>query len=364
MDLQGPFDSSIKGHRYTLVIVDDHSRKGWKEFIKHKNDAAEKIKALITRLETATGLKVKKVCSDRGGEFVDGIIQSFFKEKGIEHEVSAPHTPQQNGVAECFNRTTHEHALAMLHDAKLSTGFWPEAHEYASYVRNCSPTRALSQTTLNEAFHGHKPNVASLCIFGSRCHVRIPPESRQKLDPHSLDGIFCGFEKGSKAYKIWIPARHKFIASHDVLVYEKVFSLTDLDDNIIVPVIQALSEGVQNPNQKSPSTQSPSSEQASKVPNPSADHPVSTSPPEPHLRRTEHITRPSWYKKATDLQKASDDHNKAINRAIKESREQQRIARERTGVEHASEPVRDLEPVPTDLKAKSRKLHTLPCMDR
>jgi len=127
----------------------------------------------MTRLETATGLKVKKVHSDRGGEFIDGNIQSFFKEKGIEHEVSVPHTPQQNGVAEHFNQTTHEHALAMLHDVKLSMGFWPEAHKYTLYVRNHSPTHALSQTTPNEAFHGRKPNVASLCIFGSRCHVCI-----------------------------------------------------------------------------------------------------------------------------------------------------------------------------------------------
>ena len=114
--------------------------------------------------------------------------------------------PQQNGVAECFNQTTHEHALAMLHDAKLSMGFWPEAHEYASYVHNHSLTRALSQTTPNEAFHSCKPNVAALHIFSSRCHIHIPPESHQKLDPHSLDGIFCGFEKGSKAHKVWVPA--------------------------------------------------------------------------------------------------------------------------------------------------------------
>src|SRR5882757_292278 len=116
MDLQGPFENSVKGYCYTLVIVDDHSRKGWKEFIKHKKKPAEKIKNLITQLETSTGLTVKKIHLDRGGEFIDREILQFFKEKGITHEMSAPHTPQQNGIAEHFNQTTHKRALAMLHD--------------------------------------------------------------------------------------------------------------------------------------------------------------------------------------------------------------------------------------------------------
>jgi transposase InsO family protein len=114
MDLQGPFARSINRYLYTLAIVDDHSRKGWKAYMTHKSGTVEEIKTLITRLETLTEHKVKIVRSDRGGEFIDKELSTYFKEKGITHETSAPHTPQQNGVAEHFNRTTHEHALAML----------------------------------------------------------------------------------------------------------------------------------------------------------------------------------------------------------------------------------------------------------
>ncbi|KAF8834593.1 hypothetical protein BDN67DRAFT_874485, partial [Paxillus ammoniavirescens] len=73
---------------------------------------------------------------------------------------------------------------AMLKDANMSRGFWPEAHEYANYVRNHSPTKALTRITPNEVFHGQKPNVATLCIFGSQCHVRVPPDLWRKLDSH------------------------------------------------------------------------------------------------------------------------------------------------------------------------------------
>ncbi|KIJ04731.1 hypothetical protein PAXINDRAFT_52878, partial [Paxillus involutus ATCC 200175] len=94
------------------------------------------IKALIARLETYTERRVKIIRSDRGGEFINATMKEYLASRGITHEFTAPYTPQQNGVAERFNQTTHEQALAMLEDAHMSRGFWPEAHEYASYVRN------------------------------------------------------------------------------------------------------------------------------------------------------------------------------------------------------------------------------------
>ena len=93
----------------------------------------------------------------------------------------------------------HESALAMLEDSEMSKGFWPEAHEYANYVQNHSPTKALSHMTLNEAFYGKKPSIATLRVFGLHCHIRVPPEQCQKLDAHSADGILCGFKHVSKA---------------------------------------------------------------------------------------------------------------------------------------------------------------------
>src|SRR6202035_629159 len=51
MDLQRPFTRSISGFTFTLAVVDDCSRKGWKEYLKQKSDAAAEIEALVTRLE-------------------------------------------------------------------------------------------------------------------------------------------------------------------------------------------------------------------------------------------------------------------------------------------------------------------------
>jgi hypothetical protein len=110
----------------------------------------------------------------------------------------------------------------MLQEAGMSKGFWPEAHQYSNHVRNRSPTSALTRTTPYKVFYKKKPDISTLRVFGSRCHVRIPKSKRGKLDAHSLDGILCGFAHRSKAYKVWIPSLHKFKTSRDVVVYEKL----------------------------------------------------------------------------------------------------------------------------------------------
>jgi transposase InsO family protein len=103
MDLQGPFDTSIKGYRYVLAVVDDHSHLGWKKFLKLKSDASGEIQALITELENYTERKVKIIQINGGGEFADDELRDWFKSKGIRLEILAPDTQQQNGIAERFN---------------------------------------------------------------------------------------------------------------------------------------------------------------------------------------------------------------------------------------------------------------------
>ena len=61
-----------------------------------------------------TGLKIKTLRTDGGGEYTSAKFENFLKQKGIRHEISAPYSPQQNGVAEQMNRTLVESARSML----------------------------------------------------------------------------------------------------------------------------------------------------------------------------------------------------------------------------------------------------------
>lgn len=50
-----------------------------------------------------TGLKMKKLVSDGGGEYINKAFREFFEDEGITHDFTAPHTPQQNPIAKQGN---------------------------------------------------------------------------------------------------------------------------------------------------------------------------------------------------------------------------------------------------------------------
>lgn len=72
-------------------------------------------------IELQLNYKIKQVQSDWGGEFRSLI--TFFKEKGIIHRLSCPHTHHQNGVIERKHRHICEIGLSLLARANLPTDF-------------------------------------------------------------------------------------------------------------------------------------------------------------------------------------------------------------------------------------------------
>ena len=77
MDLQGLFDTLIQGYQYTFSIIDDYSKKGWKEYLKHKDENPVLLQALIQYLKTSTSQCVKFIQSDCGSEFINFQLQSY-----------------------------------------------------------------------------------------------------------------------------------------------------------------------------------------------------------------------------------------------------------------------------------------------
>ena len=67
-------------------------------------------------MEKKSGKKVKSLRSDNGGEYVSNEFKKFCAEEGIKRELTAPHNPQQNEVAERKNRSIVGAVRAMLYD--------------------------------------------------------------------------------------------------------------------------------------------------------------------------------------------------------------------------------------------------------
>ena len=62
--------------------------------------------------------------SDNGGEYIDSTLETWFREKGIQHQATPARCPQCNGVSERINRTVQDRGRSMLVGAGLEGGFW------------------------------------------------------------------------------------------------------------------------------------------------------------------------------------------------------------------------------------------------
>jgi transposase InsO family protein len=51
-------------------------------------------------VENVTGERIKALKSDRGGEFFIATFREVCEKVGIQRHLTAPYTPQQNGVVE------------------------------------------------------------------------------------------------------------------------------------------------------------------------------------------------------------------------------------------------------------------------
>ena len=89
----------------------------------------------------------------------------FYSRKGIQIEPTVAYTPQQNGVAERFNRTVVEKVRSMLVESSIPKMMWPEAVLTAVYLINRRPTAALPKTvTPAECWYRSKPCLKKLRV--------------------------------------------------------------------------------------------------------------------------------------------------------------------------------------------------------
>nr|GEY55852.1 ribonuclease H-like domain, reverse transcriptase, RNA-dependent DNA polymerase [Tanacetum cinerariifolium] len=81
--------------------------------------------------------------TDRGGEFISNEFTQYCKENGITRQLTAPYSPQQNGVVERRNRTIMSTTRCMMKATNMPQNFWAEAIRHAIYILNSVPTKAL-----------------------------------------------------------------------------------------------------------------------------------------------------------------------------------------------------------------------------
>ena len=220
-DVCGPMRSeSIGGARYFVTFIDDYSRFTVVKVMKTKSEVLEHFTAYLNWAENITSHRIKVFRSDNGGEYCSNDFNSILIQHGISRQLTPPHTPEHNGVAERANRTIVECARSMLHGANLDYSYWGEAVVTAVYLRNRSPSRSVQNVTPFEAWTNEKPSISHLKTFGCKCYAHIPKQNRTKLEPKAKECIFVGYPSESKAYRVYDPVDKRLFVSRDVSFLE------------------------------------------------------------------------------------------------------------------------------------------------
>ncbi|GJV07573.1 ribonuclease H-like domain, reverse transcriptase, RNA-dependent DNA polymerase [Tanacetum coccineum] len=216
-DLCGPITPPTpSGKKYIFLLVDDYSRYMWVYFLTTKDQAFDTFKEYKKSTENELRTTLKMLRTDRGGEFTSNEFTQYCKENGIARQLTAPYSPQQNGVVERRNRTIMSTTRCMMKATNMPQNFWAEAVRHAIYILNSVPTKALEDITPYEAIKQRKPNLENLRIFGCIAYAKVPSQHLTKLDDRSIKMVYLGNEQGSKAYRLFDPTTQRVCVSRDV----------------------------------------------------------------------------------------------------------------------------------------------------
>jgi hypothetical protein len=100
---------------------------------------------------------------------------------------------------------------AALTDSNLPKGFWGFVFLWANYTLNRLPNKVTGNNNPFEVFHGYKPTLDQLRIFGSREFVLTPPELQNKLDDCAREARVIGYVDGGKGWMFWTPSDNKIV---------------------------------------------------------------------------------------------------------------------------------------------------------
>ncbi|XP_052626898.1 uncharacterized protein LOC128133479 [Lactuca sativa] len=165
---------------------------------------------------------VPSVRSDNGIEFLNYKMRQLFESKGILHQTSCVHTPQQNGVVERKHRHILNVARSLMFQSGLPLKFWGEAILTAVFLINRTPTSVLNGSSPYELVYKTAPVFDKLRVFGCLCFATKLNNS-DKFSERADKCIFLGYAFDKKGYKVLSLDTNLIFVSRDIKFYESVF---------------------------------------------------------------------------------------------------------------------------------------------
>nr|CAE05066.1 OSJNBa0094P09.5 [Oryza sativa Japonica Group]CAE05129.1 OSJNBa0079F16.21 [Oryza sativa Japonica Group] len=231
--MKAPAGQTSKSANVTIGNTGDGSGFCYVYLLKTKDEALDYFKIYKAEVKNQLDRKIKRLRSDRGGEFFSNEFDLFCEEYGIIHERTPPYSPESNGIAERKNRTLPDLVNAMLDTAGLPKAWWGEALLTSNHVLNRVPNRNKDKTPY-EICIGRKPSLSYLRTWGCLAKVNVPITKKRKLGSKTVDCVFPGYAHHSIAYRFLIVKSEvpdmyvgTIMESRDAIFFESFFPMKD-----------------------------------------------------------------------------------------------------------------------------------------
>jgi len=224
-NIMGPHPSD-HDDRYIISFIADYSNFAVVFIIRNRSEAVECFaKYHKNAIARHPGTNIVELRCDNAKEYVKGNFKRFCKAAQIDIDSGQSYCPELNGKAERFNRTLTTKVRCLILVSKIPKSKWPEAVTYAVKLINHLPTKSnVDQKTPYKLWHGRKPTVKHIRVFGCVAYQHIPKEVRQrthddqKFKARATKMIHVG--SSPTGYLLYDPLLDKYQNSRDVVFIE------------------------------------------------------------------------------------------------------------------------------------------------
>lgn len=233
IDLSGRLPKSIGGNEYYMLFRHNQTKKRFIRFLKSKSAAFTTLKEVLMMINVQKPeLRIQAIRSDPGGEFISQEMNLYLRSAGIQHQLTAPGEPWQNGGLERQNQSVKDKIRACLYGGRMSIGFWCEAAKHAVDTLDILPVAGMDKTP-HEMWYGCKPSWKHQHPFGVQGYLY--DRDHQGLE---MRGKVCRYLSTNTtpngtliSYRVWVPASHRVLTAFNCEFMSNVFTSIVVERN-------------------------------------------------------------------------------------------------------------------------------------
>ena len=211
--------TAIGGVRYTLLLVDKHSRY---KFVYPLRDLKGSIVKAMKKFLKDVKVKPKLIRTDFDFKLMGGKVLELLDDRGIDIETAPPSRQDQNGLVERHWQTIVQMARNWMRSSLLPSTFWWYAIKRAVEVTNILPTSHLNRNKPSTPFEiVFNKKVDYRVLFPMFCTARVRRDKmvggdhKNKWVGRSMHCILVGTDHKSDGLLFYHPAtKHTYVANN------------------------------------------------------------------------------------------------------------------------------------------------------